>query len=247
MILYPTIELLNGRCVSLTRGRLDEPAIWHVDPLAKAQEFAAQGATAMHVTDFDAMFGSWVNRALLVRLIAEAGIPVQVGGGFRSRDRIEEWLALGADRVVVGTLAAQNPHLVKELAEKHPGRIALTVDVLHDRVMIEGWKVQSSYTARAFIESFRDTPFGALIVTDIGADTAQHDGALGVISSLARVARVPVIASGVVRTVEDVARLRLLGTVHGALVGRALYNRTIDLGEALAEARAERGEVAALM
>ncbi len=247
MMLYPTIELQKGRCVSLTRGRLEEAAIWHVDPLAKAREFAETGAEMMHVTDFDAMFGSGANRDLLIRLIGEAGIPVQVGGGFRSRDRIEEWLALGAARVVVGTLAAQNPHLVMELAEKHPGRIALTVDVLRDHVMIEGWKVQSSYTARTFIESFRDTPFGALIVTDIGADIAGTEGAMGVISSLARVARVPVIASGVVRTLDDIVRLRLLGTVHGALVGRALYNRTIDLAAALAEARAEQGEVAALM
>ncbi len=247
MILYPTIEILKGRCVSLMRGRLDEPAIWHVDPLAKAKEFAEKGAAIMHVTDFDAMFGSTANRDLLIRLIGEAGIPVQIGGGFRSRDRIEEWLALGATRVVVGTLAAQNPHLVMSLAEKHPGHIALTVDVLHDRVMIDGWKTPSTYTARTFIESFRDTPFGALIVTDIGADIEGTEGAMGVISSLARVAKVPVIASGVVRTIDDVTRLRLLGTVHGVLVGRALYNRTIDLDEALAEVQAERGEVAALM
>lgn len=247
MMLYPTIELQKGRCVSLTRGQLEDPAIWHVDPLAKAQEFAAKGAAMMHVTDFDAMFGSPGNRDLLLRLIGESGLPVQIGGGFRSRDRIEEWLGLGAARVVVGTVAAHNPRLVIELAEKHPGRIALTVDVLRDHVMIEGWKVQSIYTARTFIESFRDTPFGALIITDIGADIAETDGALGVISSLARVARVPVIASGVVRTLDDIARLRLLGTVHGALVGRALYNRTIDLDAALAEATMDRGEVAAFL
>lgn len=247
MKLYPTIELQKGRCVSLTRGRIEEPAIWHVDPLAKAKEFAAKGAEMMHVTDFDAMFGKPANRDLLLRIIAEAGIPVQLGGGFRSRDRIEEWLGLGAARVVVGTVAAQNPHLVKDLAYKHPGRIALTVDVWQDHVMIEGWKVKSSYTARTFIESFRDTPFAALIITDIGSDIEETDGALGVISSLARVAQVPVVASGVVRTIDDISRLRLLGTVHGALVGRALYNRTIDLDAALAEAQAEQGEVAAFL
>ncbi|MCX7890282.1 MAG: 1-(5-phosphoribosyl)-5-[(5-phosphoribosylamino)methylideneamino] imidazole-4-carboxamide isomerase [Rhodobacteraceae bacterium] len=247
MILYPTIELLKGRCVSLQRGRIEDPAIWHVDPLAKAKEFAELGAAWMHLTDFDAMFGSLANRDLIVRIIAEAGIPVQLAGGFRSRDRIEEWLRLGAGRIVVGTLAANNPHLVRELAERHPGRIVLTVDVLKDHVMVEGWRVQSAYTARDFIESYGDTPFAAIVVTDIGADAAETEAALGVISGLARVARVPVIASGVVRTVQDIARLRLLGTVHGALVGRALYNRTIDLAEALAEARAGQGEVAAFI
>jgi phosphoribosylformimino-5-aminoimidazole carboxamide ribotide isomerase len=169
MILYPTIALPNGRCVSLTRGRPDGPAIWHVDPLARAQESATQGATARYVTDFDAMFGARVNRARLVRGIAAAGIPVQVGGGFRPGVRFGACLALRTDRVVVGTPAAQNPHRVRELAEKHPGRNARTVDVRHDRVMVEGWKVQSSHTARAFIESLRDTPFGALIVSHIGA------------------------------------------------------------------------------
>lgn len=126
-------------------------------------------------------------------------------------------LALRTDRVVVGTPAAQNPHRVSELAEKRPGRIARTVDVRQDRVMIEGLKVQGGYTARAFIESLRDTPFGARIVSHIGADTARHDSAAGVISARARAARVPVIASGVVRTVGDVARPRRHGTPHGAL------------------------------
>lgn len=247
MIIYPTIELLEGRCVSLQRGRLDEPAIWHVDPVAKAQEFAAAGARWMHLTDFDAMFGSPANRDLVQRIIAEAGLPVQLGGGFRSRERVEDWLARGAGRVVIGTLAAHDPRLVMDLAHRHPGRIVLTVDVWRGHVMVDGWKTSTPHTAEAFIRSFGDTPFAALVITDIGADTEQTDGTLGLITALARVAQVPVIASGVVRTIDDVARLRLLGTVSGALVGRALFNRTLDLAGALAEAAAAQGEVAALI
>jgi phosphoribosylformimino-5-aminoimidazole carboxamide ribotide isomerase len=244
MILYPTIELLNGRCVSLTRGRLDEPAIWHVDPVAKAAEFAAKGAEWMHLTDFDAMGGSNRNGDLIRRIIADGGIALQLAGGFRTRERVEEWLGLGAGRIVLGTMAANNPRLARDLAERHPGQIVLTVDVWRGHVMTEGWKVTTNWTAEAFLDSFGETPFAALVITDIGADIAETDGALGVISGLAREAKSPVIASGVVRTLDDISRLRLLGTVSGALVGRALFNRTIDLGEALAEAKADRGEVA---
>lgn len=143
MIIYPTIELQNGRCVSLPRGKLEESAIWHVDPVAKAKEFAQAGAEWMHLTDLDAVAGKSTNRELVQRIIREAGIPVQLGGGFRSRDMIEDYIDKGAGRIVVGTLAAQNPHMVKELAERHVDQIVLAVDVWQNHVMIEGWKAQS--------------------------------------------------------------------------------------------------------
>lgn len=244
MILYPTMELLNGHCVSLPRGRVEEPSIWHVDPVAKAQEFAHAGAEWMHVTDFDAMQGSNVNRELILEIIRGAGIPVQLGGGFRSRDRIEEWIDLGAGRIIVGTLATQNPHLVKELASRHPDQIVLAVDVLKGQVMIDGWRTQSAYTAEGFLDSYADTPFAAVIVTDVGADVGSGDASLGMISALAERTQLPVIASGIVRTLDDISRLRLLGEVSGAIVGRALFNKTIDLGEALKQARPGRAHVA---
>jgi phosphoribosylformimino-5-aminoimidazole carboxamide ribotide isomerase len=247
MILYPTIELKDGRCVSLPKGRIDEPVIWHVDPVEKAKEFAHAGAEWMHVTDFDAIGGVSRNRDLVKRLINEAGIPVQLGGGFRSRGRVEEWIDAGAGRVVVSTLAAENPHLVKELAERHPDQIVLAVDVLHDHVMIDGWKVKSAYTAKGYVKSFEGTPFAAIIVTDVSADIAETDAKLSMVSEIAEMAKVPVIASGVVRTLDDIARLRLLHKVSGAIVGRALFNRTIDLREALREARPGREHQAAFI
>lgn len=244
MILYPTIELQDGRCVSLERGRIEEPSIWHVDPVAKAQEFAHAGASWMHVTDFDAIKGSNKNHDLVLSIIRGAGIPVQLGGGFRSRDRIEEWIDLGAGRIVVGTLAAQNPHLVKEIALRHPDQIVLAVDVWQGHVMIEGWKTKSSYSAEGFIDAFSDSPLAAIIVTDVSYDLKESDAALGVISALAARAKSPVIASGIVRTIDDISRLRLLGEVSGAIVGRALFNKTLDLKEALKEARPDTSHVA---
>ncbi len=247
MILYPTIELKDGHCVSLPKGRIEEPMIWHVDPVEKAREFAQAGAEWVHVTDFDAIGGGSRNRDIVRRIIREAGIPVQLGGGFRSRDRVEEWLDAGAGRVVVSTLAAQNPHLVKELAERHVEQIVLAVDVLHDHVMIDGWKVKSAYTAKGYVKNFEGTPFAAIIVTDVSADIAESDAKLSMVSDLAERAKVPVIASGVVRTLDDIARLKLLHKVSGAIVGRALFNKTIDLKEALKEARPGRERVAAFI
>lgn len=247
MILYPTIELMNGRCVSLVRGRIEEPSIWHVDPLAKAREFAQAGAEWMQVTDLDAVEGSTRNRELVLRIIRGAGIPVQLGGGFRTRDRIEEWIDLGAGRIVVSTLAAQNPHLVKEIADHHPDQIVLSVDVWKGHVLTHGWRTESSFTPEAFIDAFAGTPFAAVVVTDIDYDLDESDAALGVVSRIAKRCKAPVIASGIVRTVDDVSRLRLLGEVSGAIVGRALFNRTIDLKEALKEARPGREHQAAFI
>jgi phosphoribosylformimino-5-aminoimidazole carboxamide ribotide isomerase len=244
MIIYPTIEIQNGRCVSLHRGRLEEPSIWHVDPVATARSFAHAGAEWMHLTDFDAMSGSNKNHDLVLTIIREVGIPVQLGGGFRTRDRIEEWIDHGAGRIVVSTLAAQNPHLVKEIAHHHPDQIVLSVDVWKGHILTHGWKTESSYTPEAFIDAFAGTPFAAVVVTDIDYDLDESDAALGVVSRIAERCKAPVIASGIVRTVDDVSRLRLLGEVSGAMVGRALFNKTLDLREALREARPDTAHVA---
>jgi phosphoribosylformimino-5-aminoimidazole carboxamide ribotide isomerase len=244
MILYPTIELLNGHCVSLPRGRIEDASVWHVDPVAKAQEFAHAGAEWMHVTDFDAMQGSNANRDVILKIIRGAGIPVQLGGGFRSRGRIEEWIDLGAGRIVVSTLAAQNPHLVKEIATLHPDQIVLSIDVWRGRVVTDMWKTQTSHTPGSFLDAFEGTPFAAIIVTDIDYDIREADAALGLVSAIAERTNTPVIASGIVRTVDDISRLRLLGEVSGAVVGRALYNRTVDLAEALKAARPDTAHVA---
>lgn len=247
MILYPTIELQNGRCVSLTRGRIEEPEIWHVDPVAKAKEFARLGAEWMHITDLDAVKGLNTNRDLLIKIIRTSGIPVQLGGGFRSRGRIEEWFDLGAERIVLGTLAVQEPALVKDVAKRHPGKVALTVDVWKGKVLIDGWRTSSAYTPEAFIKAYSGTDFAAIIITDVDADTAGTEASLSMLATLSDIAQVPVIASGAIRTIDDIARLKYASHISGALVGRALYNKTVDLAEALAEAKGDVGEVAAFL
>lgn len=244
MIIYPTMELQGGRCVSLDKGRLDAPMIWHVDPVETARGFAAAGAEWMHLTDFDALEGRDANAGLVEEIIRAAGIPVQLGGGMRSRDMVERWIDKGAGRVVIGTLAAREPHLVRELATHHPDQIVLAVDVWQGQVMTEGWREASAFTPEGFIEAFGDAPFAGIIVTDVDSDIQDMEATLGLISGLASASKTPVIASGVIRGVDDISRLKYVYNISGALVGRALFRKTLDLAEALAVARPEPEPVA---
>lgn len=244
MILYPTIELQNRHCVSLNRGRLDDPVIWHVDPVEKAREFAAAGAEWMQVTDFDAINGDDQNTDIIEEIIRAVGIPVQVAGGIRTVEKAEEWMAKGAGRVVIGTMAALEPDTVKALAKRHPDQVVLAVDVWENRVMTEGWKKSAALDPVAFIRAFDGVPLAAILITDIGADLTAQEASLSVITSLADVSRTPIIASGLVRTVDDISRLKYLGTIDGAIVGRALFRKTIDLAEALTFARPSQEKTA---
>jgi phosphoribosylformimino-5-aminoimidazole carboxamide ribotide isomerase len=233
MIIYPTIELSQGHCVSLRRGRIDEPVIWHVDPVERAHDYAEAGAVWMQVTDFDAVAGTGDNHDLIVEIIRNAGIPVQVAGGIRSLSRVRDWLEAGAGRVVIGTAAVLDPAMVQEAAKYHPDQIVLAVDVFQDRVMSLGWKETSTFAPEDFMAHFETAPLAAMLITDIDADVGDSDATLSLISRLAGHSRTPVIASGMVRSLDDIARLKYVGNVAGAIVGRALFNRTIDLAEAL--------------
>ncbi len=234
MIIYPTLEILNGKCVSLTRGRIDEPTLWHVDPVETARSFAAAGAEWMHLTDINGLMGDATNATLCEEIIRSVGIPVQFGGGLRSRDQITGWIDKGAGRIVIGTMAARDPDLLRSLAKLHPDQIVLAVDIFEGHVMTDGWRSRSSFTPETYVAAFDDAPLAGVIVTDIDADIADQDASLGVISGLAAQTRHPVIARGTVRGIDDVARLKYVKNIAGTLIGRALLSRDVDLGEALA-------------
>ncbi|WP_317055030.1 1-(5-phosphoribosyl)-5-[(5-phosphoribosylamino)methylideneamino] imidazole-4-carboxamide isomerase [Roseovarius rhodophyticola] len=244
MIIYPTLELHNGKCVSLTRGRLEDPVLWHVDPLETAKGFAAAGAEWMHVTDINALAGEGNNNDLLEEIIRSAGIPVQLGGGFRSREVVERWIEKGAGRIVIGTMAAYEPEMVRELAKWHPDQIVLAVDIFQGSVMTEGWRTQSAFDPAAFVRAFDEAPLAGMIVTDIDADIEDTDGSVGVISGLAAETRHQVIARGTVRKVDDVSLLKYVPNISGAIIGRALLSKDVDLAEALELAQATPEPVA---
>ena len=247
MIIYPTLELQNGKCVSLTRGRLEEPVIWHVDPVETARSFAAAGAEWMHVTDINMLGGDGDNDALIQEIIRVVGIPVQLGGGFRSRERVEQWIDKGAGRIVIGTMAAHDPDLLMELAKLYPDQIVLAVDIFEGQVMTDGWRAPSTFSPKTYVKAFDHAPLAGIIVTDIDSYIGQQEGQLSVITGLSAQTRHPVIARGTVHSVDDVARLKYVYNISGTLIGRALLAKDVDLTEALAVAQPEPETTAELI
>jgi len=244
MIILPTIELWEGRCISQRRGDLDNVEIWHVDPLRAAEGFAAAGATGMHITDFDAIAGDTRNQALIGEIIRHAELSVQLYCGITTREQVEHRLEAGAARVVLGRAAAYDPHMVKAAAKYHPDQIVLGMEMSGGRLWLHGWSEPCAFTPEAFLDAFAPDPLAGILITDVDNDMGRTDGSLGTISHLAAHSRAPVIASGVVHEPDDLARLKYVPNVAGALIGRALFNHAIDLGEALALAAAPVGETA---
>ncbi|MDE2789320.1 MAG: 1-(5-phosphoribosyl)-5-[(5-phosphoribosylamino)methylideneamino] imidazole-4-carboxamide isomerase [Paracoccaceae bacterium] len=233
MVIFPAIELKNGLCVSLRRGRMDDPLIWHVDPVEKAREFARTGAEWMHVTDLDAVDGDDRNRELVIEIIRQAGIPVQLAGGFRSAEAVYEGVEIGAGRIVIGTAAVRTPDLVKRAGRLYPDQIVLAVDAYKGKVLTDGWRKTSMFDVLDFVRAFDRTPLSAILFTDVGVEAEETDLAMSDVASVAAATKTPVIASGLVRSLDDISTLKYIGTIHGAIVGRALFNRQVDLAEAL--------------
>lgn len=239
MIIYPTIELKDGKCATLYRGREEEASYWHVDPIATVQSFAETGARWIHVTDLDAVFGTGHNEELVQEIILKAGASVQYGGGVRTREHIETWIDRGVGRVVVGTLAVQDSDLVKEMAMRYPDQISVAIDVFQGKLMTDGWRNAGALEPEAFVTAYEDVPLAGIIVTDIDSDIGDQDGQLGVISGVAAATRHPVVARGTVHSTDDISRLKYVANIAGTQVGKALFAKDVDLAEALEIAQPE--------
>jgi phosphoribosylformimino-5-aminoimidazole carboxamide ribotide isomerase len=232
--LIPAIDLLGGHCVRLTQGRYDAATVYDADPAAVAARFAAHALRRLHVVDLDgAKLGRPGNTAAVRAILAAAkGVPLELGGGIRTAAAIEEWLALGVDRVVLGTAALRDPELVKGCARRFPGRIAVGIDARDGRVAVSGWLETSETDALTLARRFEDAGVAALIHTDIARDGTGEGPNLDATAALAREVRVPVIASGGVGSLADVRNACGRG-LAGLIVGRALYTGALDLARAL--------------
>jgi phosphoribosylformimino-5-aminoimidazole carboxamide ribotide isomerase len=239
LTLYPAIDLKDGACVRLRRGAMDDATVYSDDPGAQARAWQQGGCTWLHVVDLNGAFaGQSVNGAAVAAILAAAVVPVQLGGGIRDMAGIERWLAAGVSRVILGSAAAKNPALVLEACRAHPGRIAVGIDARGGMVATEGWAETSTLAAGDLARRFEDAGVAAIIYTDIG-----RDGMLGGLNleetlGLAAGISTPVIASGGVGTLADLATLKqaVSGSkaVEGVIVGRALYDGRVKLPEALA-------------
>jgi phosphoribosylformimino-5-aminoimidazole carboxamide ribotide isomerase len=237
MQVIPAIDLLEGQCVRLHQGDYDQVTRFSDDPVAQALSWQRQGAERLHLVDLDgAKTGQPVNDAAIKAITAALAIPVQLGGGVRSAERAEELLACGLDRVILGTVALEQPELVEQLAERHPGQIVVGIDAKNGKVATRGWIEESSTEATDLARRFSASPLAALICTDIATDGTLAGPNLPFLRAMAEASAVPVIASGGIGTLEHLLALLPLEAqgVSGVIVGRALYDGRVDLAEALA-------------
>ncbi|MDF3852982.1 1-(5-phosphoribosyl)-5-[(5-phosphoribosylamino)methylideneamino]imidazole-4-carboxamide isomerase [Paracoccus sp. P2] len=234
MILYPAIDLKDGNCVRLLRGDMEAATVFGTDPAAQARAFQDAGAEWLHLVDLNGAFaGKPVNAAAVEAILAAVAVPAQLGGGIRDMATIEAWLKRGLARVILGTVAVEQPGLVREAAMAFPGQIAVGIDARGGRVATRGWAEETDVMAVDLAHRFEDAGVAAIIYTDIDRDGAMAGPNIAATEALARAVNIPVIASGGVSSMQDLMALRATGVIAGAISGRALYDGAIDLHAAL--------------
>ena len=241
MILFPAIDLKDGKCVRLKLGDMNQATIYNESPVAQALAFEQQGFSWLHVVDLNGAFqGQSMNGAAVEAILKATKNPVQLGGGIRTLAHIESWLNKGLARVILGTVAVRDPALVKEACKKFPGKIAVGIDAKGGKVAVEGWAEASSLGVIELAQKFEGAGVTAIIYTDI-----DRDGILTGINwdstlALANAVSIPVIASGGLASIDDIKRMMQPDArkLAGAITGRALYDGRLDAAEALQMLRA---------
>ena len=234
MILYPAIDLKDGQAVRLVHGDMDQSTVFNDDPATQARDFVDAGCEWLHLVDLNGAFaGEPVNAAPVEAILKACPVPAQLGGGIRDMKTIERWIDRGLARVILGTVAVENPDLVREAAREFPGKVAVGLDARNGFVATKGWATETEIQVTDLAKSFEDAGISAIIYTDILRDGAMKGPNITATEALARAVNIPVIASGGVSSMDDLSALKATGVISGAISGRALYDGAIDLGAAL--------------
>lgn len=236
MLLIPAIDLKDGKCVRLRQGRMEDDTVFADDPVAIADRWVAAGARRLHIVDLNGAFAGRPVNAEAIRRIAEAhpDVPLQVGGGIRDDDAIEQYLEMGVRYVIIGTNAVNAPHFVGDACSEFPGHIMVGLDAKDGKVAIDGWSKLSNHDVIDIAQRFEREGVEAIVYTDISRDGMMQGVNVEATAALARAITIPVIASGGVSTLEDIRHLCAVSGegVMGAVIGRALYEGGIDLADA---------------
>jgi len=242
VIILPAIDILGGRAVRLAQGDYERVTVYNEDPVAQARSFVEQGAEWIHVVDLDgARDGTPGNIGVVERIVAEVGVPVQIGGGIRTLETMARLADAGASRMVLGTKLATDPEFVRAAVARFGEAVTAGIDARDGLVAVEGWREGTSTPASELVGELRDLGIRHLVYTDISRDGMQTGVNVDAYEQISETAGFPVIASGGISTLSDIAALAALGpdTVEGAITGRALYEGAFKLKHAI---RAARGE-----
>lgn len=239
MQIWPAIDLRGGKCVRLRQGDYARETVYGQDPVEMAKRWVVEGAQHLHLVDLDAARdGSSANAEAIRAIVKGAGVPCELGGGIRSDGAIERMLALGLSRLVVGTKALKDPDWFRAACRNFPGKLALGIDAKNGRVATDGWLETSETAAIDLARQFADEPLAAIIYTDISRDGMLEGPNLPAMAEMKAAVAIPVIASGGVTTVKDVHNLAEIG-LDGCIIGRALYEGTLTLTDALTAAQTQ--------
>jgi len=236
MILIPAIDLKQGQCVRLRQGRMEDSTVFSDDPVAMAGKWVSQGCQRLHLVDLDGAFeGKPVNADVIEEITtAFPDLPIQIGGGIRTVETVEAYLAAGVSFVIIGTQAVKKPEFVTELCAEFPGNVIVGIDARNGMVAVQGWAEDSDQSAEHLAQRFEDQGVSAIVYTDINRDGMMQGINLEATRLLAESVNIPVIASGGATDMEDIKQLNSVkdSGIEGVILGRAMYERTISLPEA---------------
>ena len=235
MILFPAIDIKNGSCVRLVQGKMEKTTNFNKDPVDQAKIFESKGCKWIHIVDLDgAIKGEPVNEEIIKKIISSVNVKIQLGGGIRNIQTIDNWFEIGIERLVLGSLIVNNPNLVKEAIKKYPGKIVLGIDLIDDKLAIEGWIKKTDIKAKNIAKDFKNLNIASLVCTNIKKDGAMKGIDLNFILNNVNIFKKPIIASGGVTNIRDLQILKdhEQKGIEGVICGRAIYEGKIDLIEA---------------
>jgi phosphoribosylformimino-5-aminoimidazole carboxamide ribotide isomerase len=234
MIIFPAIDLKDGKCVRLYKGDFNKTTIFNSSPYNQALQFKKKGFTDLHLVDLDgALKGRSRNKKVIIKIIKNTDLKVQLGGGIRTLKQISFWIKNGVSTVVVGTMAIQNPKILKKACDLFPGRIAVALDVRNDFLAIKGWVEQTKIKLMDFIKKLESSGVSKIIYTDINRDGTKTGVNIGKLKKIINAVNIPVVASGGVSNITDIKKLSNVEQLEGVIVGKAIYDNTISLHKLL--------------
>ena len=232
MIIFPAIDLKDGKCVRLYKGDFNKTTIFNSSPYNQALQFKKKGFTDLHLVDLDgALKGRSKNKKIIIKIIKNTNLNVQLGGGIRTLKQISFWIKNGVSTVVVGTMALQNPKILKKACDLFPGRIAVALDVRNNFLAIKGWVKQTRTDCLDFLKKLENLGLSRIIYTDINRDGTKTGININKLVKIIEKVNIPVVVSGGISNIKDIKQLKKINYLQGVIIGKAIYDGTINLNK----------------